>query len=461
MLNFSNNKKVNNIHLVGIGGIGMSGLAEILLDKGFVVSGSDIKSSHITKKLEANGVKMHIGHYEENIVGADIIVHTSAIKADNPEIAKARVLDIPVLDRAEMLGRLMGNYKKSVAVSGAHGKTTTTSMISLIFEQSELNPTILVGGELKEIGGNVKVGSSNLLITEACEYKENFLKFKPNIGIVLNIDEDHLDYFKDFDHIFSAFSKFTKLIPKKGALILNNDDYNVRRLVHHAGCNIITYGININSDFQAKNITFSGAGYPSFDVMYKESFLERFTLNIPGKHNIYNALASISTTYTLGVPLDKIKQILSKFKGTHRRFDILGQWNKVTVIDDYAHHPTEIRATLDAVRKFPHNKIWCVFQPHTYTRTKAFLLDFAQSFSDADKIIITDIYAAREKNIDEVHSKNLVDHIKQEGQDAVYIDSFGKVVAYLKEYAQPNDIVLVMGAGNIYEVGNMLVEKGV
>ncbi|WP_432667518.1 UDP-N-acetylmuramate--L-alanine ligase [Wukongibacter baidiensis] len=461
MLDFLKNKKLNRVHLIGIGGIGMSALAEILLDKGFNVSGSDIKSSHITEKLKKNGVKLFIGHHEDNVVGSDIIVYTSAVKSDNPELTKAKSLDIPALDRAEMLGKLMNDYKTSVAVAGAHGKTTTTSMISLIFEHADFDPTILVGGELREIGGNVKVGNNDLLITEACEYKENFLKFNPNVGVILNIDEDHLDYFKDFEHIFSTFSKFVRLIPKKGHLILNNDDYDVRKLVSHANCNIITCGINLDSDFQAKNITFNEAGYPSFDVVYKGTVLERFTLDIPGQHNIYNALAAIATTYTLGAEPDKIKEKLSVFKGTHRRFDILGEWNNIKVIDDYAHHPTEIKATLGAVKKFPHNKIWCVFQPHTYTRTKALLLDFAKSFGDADKIIISDIYAAREKDTGEIHSKHLVEHIRKEGYNVVYIDSFEEIVSYLEKNTEGNDIVLTMGAGNIYEVGNMLISKNV
>lgn len=461
MLDFLNKKKTNNIHLVGIGGIGMSALAEILLDKGFRVSGSDIKSSHITQKLENKGIKIYIGHHEDNVLDSDIIVYTSAVKSDNPEIVKAKVLDIPTIDRAEMLGNLMTEYTTSIAVSGMHGKTTTTSMISLIFEHADLNPTILVGGELSEIGGNVKIGSNNLLITEACEYKDNFLKFHPNVGIVLNVDEDHLDYFKDLDHILSTFSRFVKLIPKKGCLILNIDDYNVRKLIPHAHCNIITCGINLDSDFQATNITFNEAGYPSFDVLHNGKSLERFSLNIPGKHNIYNALASIATAYTLEVPLGKIKEKLSEFKGTHRRFDILGKCNGVKVIDDYAHHPTEIKATLDATKKFPHNKIWCVFQPHTYSRTKALLLDFAKSFNDADKIVITDIYAAREENDGQIHSKALVDLIKQEGHDVTYISSFNEIVQYLKENTASDDIVLTMGAGNVYKVGKMLVEKSV
>ncbi|SKC91220.1 UDP-N-acetylmuramate--L-alanine ligase [Maledivibacter halophilus] len=459
MLDFLNKKKVNNIHLIGVGGIGMSALAEIILNKGFNVSGSDIKSSNITKKLENKGVKIYIGHHEDNIVDSDIIVYTSAVKFDNPEIIKAKKLNIPIIDRAEMLGRLMQDYKTSIAIAGAHGKTTTTSMISLILEHAKFDPTILVGGELDEIGGNVKVGNNDLLITEACEYKENFLKFNPNIGVVLNVDEDHLDYFKDLEHILITFSKFVKLIPKKGHIILNNDDYNVKRLMTHANCNVITYGINLESNFQATNITFNEAGYPSFNVNYNGTLLERFTLSVPGKHNIYNALASIATAYILEVPIEKIKEKLNQFKGTHRRFDILGEWNGIRVIDDYAHHPTEIKATLNATKRLPHNKIWCVFQPHTYTRTKALLLDFVKSFKEADKILITDIYAAREKDTGEIHSKSLVELIQKEGDDAVYIESFESAVEYLKKHANPKDIILTMGAGNINEVGKMLVNK--
>ncbi len=459
MLDFLNKKKVNKVHLVGIGGIAMSALAEILLDKGYSVSGSDIRASHITTRLSNYGAKIYIGHHQDNIADADIIVYTSAASSDNPELVEANKLGIPTLDRAEMTGELMLAYKTSVAISGAHGKTTATSMISLIFEHAEFNPTILVGGELNEIGGNVKVGGNELMITEACEYKENFLKFHPNVAVILNIDEDHLDYFKDFEHIFSTFSKFAKIIPKKGYLILNNDDYDVRKLISHANCNIITYGINLESDFQAKNITFNESGYPSFDVIFKEEVLERFTLDIPGQHNIYNALASIATTYTLKVPVEKIKEKLSQFKGTHRRFDILGQWQDIKVIDDYAHHPTEIKATLDAVQKIPNNRVWCVFQPHTYTRTKTLLLDFGKSFHGADNIIITDIYAAREKDTGEIHSKDLVKQINKEGHNAIYIPSFEGIVKHLKNHASPMDIVLTMGAGDIYEVGNMLVEK--
>lgn len=459
MLDILDNNKIKNIHFIGIGGIGMSAIAQILLDKGYFVSGSDLKSSNITEKLKASGAEIFIGHDKANVINADLIVYTSAVKDDNPEIIKSKEIGIPLLDRAEILGKLMKQYKNSIAISGAHGKTTTTSMISLIFANSQFDPTILVGGELKEIGGNVKVGDKDFFITEACEYQENFLKFNPTVGVILNIDEDHLDFFKDLDHIISSFSKFAKLIPKAGYLVVNNDDYNTRKLSSHFNCNVVTYGINVDSIYEGKNITFNEEGLPSFDVFCKGIILDRFSLQVPGYHNIYNSLAAIATCHVLGVPLEVIKETLREFKGTSRRFDILGKSNNVMVIDDYAHHPTEIRATLNAVTKYPHNRIWCVFQPHTYTRTKSLLMDFASSFSDGDKIIITDIYAAREKNTGNIHSKDLVNLIHLEGKDVTYIQDFKDIVSYLQEEVEEGDIILTMGAGNIHEVGEEFLKE--
>jgi len=459
IMSLLDNENIKSIHFIGIGGIGMSAIAEILLDKGYHITGSDIKASNITEKLQSRGAEIYIGHDMANVINADLIVHTSAVKEDNPEIVKGRELNIPILDRAEILGTLMKKYKNSIAISGAHGKTTTTSMISLIFENANVKPTILVGGELREIDGNVKVGKTDYFITEACEYQENFLKFNPSIGIILNIDEDHLDFFKSLDHIISSFNKFASLIPKDGYLIVNNDDFNVRKLSNNLNCNIVTYGLNLEAMYQGKNITFDEDGTPSFDVFYKNSLLDRFTLGIPGYHNIYNSLASIATAHILKVPLQVIKETLLSFKGTKRRFDILGEFKGIKVIDDYAHHPTEIKATLNAARKHPHNKIWCVFQPHTYTRTKALLMDFSTSFNDADKIIITDIYAAREKNTGEIHSIDLAKEIEKEGKDVIYIKDFIDIVGYIRENATNGDIILTMGAGNIYEVGEMLLKK--
>lgn len=456
-----NQNSSQHIHLIGIGGISMSAIAEVLIKQGHKVSGSDMKDSKILNKLRNCGAEIFIGHSMDNIQNPDLIVYTAAIRGDNPERVRGRELNIPEIDRAEMLGHIMKNYKKAIAVAGSHGKTTTTSLISLILEYANLDPTILVGGELDEIGGNIKIGESEHFITEACEYVESFLKFFPFIGIILNIDEDHLDYFKDIDHIKSAFKKFVDLIPQEGFLIANKDDENMEEIISNVKCNLITYGINSNSTFVAKDVIFTTEGYPIFKVELNGKYMGTFQLNIPGKHNVYNALASIATAHILGVEPSDIEKHIQKFKGIHRRFDILGEVKGCKIIDDYAHHPAEIKATLEAARNYPHGKIWCTFQPHTFTRTKALLDDFANSFGDADHIIITDIYAARELDTGEINSKILVDKIKEynpEG-DTHYMESFEEISTYIYENMEPNDIVLTMGAGDVYRIGEMILQS--
>ncbi|RKD33903.1 UDP-N-acetylmuramate--L-alanine ligase [Thermohalobacter berrensis] len=449
----------NHIHFVGIGGISMSALAEILLHEGHVVSGSDLKYSPLIERLRNKGVKVYIGHNECNIEGADLVVYTSAVGDDNPELKEAKAEGIPTLDRASFLGQLMKRYKNSIAVSGTHGKTTTTGMIAVILNNSPLEPTILLGGELDEIDGNVKIGGRDYILTEACEYKGNFLKFFPTVGIILNIEEDHLDYFKDLDHIVHTFDKFGNLIPSDGFLILNNDDKNTRKIVGGKNCNIITFGINNKADYYATNISYNKNGHPIFDLIVKGNKSYKVELNIVGKHNIYNALAAIAATHQLGLPIKDIVKSIKKYKGTHRRFEIKGTFNQVQIIDDYAHHPTEIKATLNTASNLSHNRIWCVFQPHTYTRTKALLNEFAQSFDKADKIIITDIYAAREKDRGIVHSKDLVEALKKRGKDAIYIDNFHEIADHLKKNITKDDIVLTVGAGNVFEIGELILEK--
>lgn len=450
---------IKHIHFIGIGGISMSAIAELLLSFNYIVSGSDMHASKITEKLSQKGATIHIGHSVENIQDCDLVVYTAAIRSDNPELKKARELNIPIIDRAKMLGLLMKKFTNSIAVSGTHGKTTTTSIVSLILEHSGFQPTILVGGELDEIGGNIKIGESDYLVTEACEYVESFLKFFPTLGIILNIEADHLDYFRDLQHITEAFTKFAQLIPKDGHLVAFYDDENVRRLLPQVDCQVITYGIKETSDYMAKNILYNETGFPSFDVYFRGEPLGRFQLSIPGYHNICNALAAIAATHTLGAPIEKIRKTLNYFRGTHRRFDILGTAGDRTIVDDYAHHPTEIQATLQAASTYPHHRLWCVFQPHTFTRTKSLLNDFAVSFRCADKVIIADIYAAREKDTGEIHAKDLVHAIRQHHPDAVYIESFEKIAEYLSIHTQPKDLILTMGAGDIYKVGEMLLEK--
>ncbi|KXG76575.1 UDP-N-acetylmuramate--L-alanine ligase [Thermotalea metallivorans] len=450
---------IKHIHFIGIGGISMSGIAELLLSFNYIVSGSDTHPSKITERLSQKGATIHIGHSSENIQDCDLVVYTAAIKTDNPELKKARELNIPIIDRAKMLGLLMKKFTNSIAVSGTHGKTTTTSMVSLILEHSGFQPTILVGGELDEIGGNIKIGESDYLVTEACEYVESFLKFFPTLGIILNIEADHLDYFRDLQHITEAFTKFARLIPKDGHLVAFHDDENVRLLLPQVDCQVITYGMKETSDYMAKNILYNEMGFPSFDVYFRGESLGRFQLSIPGYHNICNALAAIAATHTLGAPVEKIREKLNYFRGTHRRFDILGTAGDRTIVDDYAHHPTEIQATLQAASKYPHHRLWCIFQPHTFTRTKSLLNDFAVSFHWADKVIIADIYAAREKDTGEIHAKDLVHAIRQHHPDVIYMENFEKIAEYLSIHTQPKDLVLTMGAGDIYKVGEMLLEK--
>lgn len=455
MIDLSN---MRHIHFIGIGGIMMSGIAEILLNRSYIVTGSDRDHSAMTKHLEKQGIKVTIGHKADNVVGADLVVYTSAVPDDNIELIKAKELEIQTVSRAEMIGLLMPEYKTSIAVAGAHGKTTTTSMISNILNASDFDPTILVGGISTNLGSNVQIGDTSVFLLEACEYKENFLHFNHNVGVILNIDEDHLDYFEDLDHIISAFIKFGKKIPESGMLIINNDDYNAKKILSHVNCGITTFGINTQSDFQAKNITFNNEGHSKFDVYHNDELYGSFTLKFPGQHSIYNALAAIVSAYTLAIPLEQITSAMKSYEGTKRRFEVLGKYNDAIVIDDYAHHPTELKATLAAAKKLPGGKIVCIFQPHTYTRTKDLLLQFATAFNDADSVIITDIYAAREENTVNIHSKDLVAEIAHENDRVKYIETFEEIVDFIKATAQPDDIILTLGAGNIREVGEAIIK---
>lgn len=443
------NKK---IHFIGIGGISMSGLAEILLSRGYKVSGSDRNASPLTDKLESLGAKIYIGHSADNIQDTDVVVYTAAIPESNPEIQKSKELSLTLMDRAEFLGHIMKEYKKGISVSGTHGKTTVTSMISTMLLHGNLDPTIMVGGVLDNIGGNVKTGNSEYFITEACEYKRSFLKFKPSIGIILNIDADHLDYYKDIDEIEDTFSDFSKLIPNDGLLIGCADDFRVKRVVENANCPKILYGIE-NGDVRATNLEFDSNGLPSFDVYNRDVFVGNFILSVPGRHNVQNALSAISLGIYLNLNIDVIKEGLLKFRGTHRRFEKKGFKNGVEVIDDYAHHPVEIKATIEAVKNYPHKNAYFVFQPHTYTRTITLFDEFAKSFQGLKNIILTDIYAAREKDKGIVSSKMLADEVTKKGTKCLYIKDFEDILEYIKENIQEGDLLITMGAGDVYKIG--------
>ena len=458
MIDLSQYKK---IHCIGIGGIGLSAIAEILLSRGYEVSGSDMKESAETARLASKGARVFIGHRAENADEADLLVFSAAVGHDNPEMKRAEERGIPILSRAQMLGLLMQEYENSIAVSGTHGKTTTTSMVSLILDRAKLEPTILVGGNLAEIGGNVKVGHSRYFITEACEYMDSFLSLKPKIEIILNIDSDHLDYFKDIDHIVSSFDKFAQLVPASGTIIAYDANPFVNQVIRDLD-NVVTFGLSENCDYYAANIQFNEEGMPAFDVCHDGKLLSRVQLAVPGEHNILNALAAFTCACALGVEPQLTKETLERYHGTQRRFDIVGTTAKgVKIVDDYAHHPTEIKATLSASENVPHNKLWCIFQPHTYTRTIALFDEFAEAFEKADKLILAEIYAAREKNIYKISSAQLAEKIKETHphKEVLFMEDFAAIADYVDDQAQRGDMVITMGAGDIYKVGEMLLER--
>lgn len=450
-----------HIHCIGIGGIGLSGIAEILISRGHKVTGSDMRESDITERLIDDGAHIFLGHRAKNVEGADLVIYSAAVGNDNPELARARELGIETATRAEVLGLLMSEYENSIAISGTHGKTTTTSMVSLILKNAKEDPTILVGGNLPEIGGNVRVGHGDSFVTEACEYMDSFLSLKPKIEIILNIDSDHLDYFKDIEHIASSFEKFAKLVPEDGTIIAYDANPFVGSVVRGMP-NVVTFGFNESCTYYVTDIVFNADGLPQFQVNYKGGQLCEIELNIPGEHNILNALAALACCHILGVDIDSIVKTLKNFTGIQRRFDILGITNdRIKIVDDYAHHPTEIKATLSAVRNMKHNKMWCLFQPHTYTRTMALFDEFAEAFQDTDTVVLAEIYAAREKNIHKISSKELVTKIKEvsPGKEAYFFKDFEEIASFVSNNAEPGDLVITMGAGDIYKVGEMILEK--
>ena len=447
-----------HIYFIGIGGISMSGLAEILLDKHFTVSGSDMKESELTNLLAEKGANIVYGQRYENITDdIDVIVYTSAIKEDNPEWQAMQDKNIPSLSRAQLLGQLMKNYELPVAISGTHGKTTTTSMISEILLEADTDPTLSIGGIYKSIGGNIRVGQGKYFVTEACEYTNSFLSFFPKTAIVLNVEEDHLDFFKDLQEIRDSFHSFARLLPEDGTLIINSDIENYQELCKDLTCKIVTYGFSENDDFFASDIIYNESGFPTFTVTTKNGVKTNYTLSVPGLHNISNALAAISFASLEGIASDVISDALKAFGGTDRRFDYKGTIGGVTIIDDYAHHPTEIRATLTAAENYPHNHLWCVFQPHTYTRTKAFLREFAEALSLAENIILADIYAAREKDTLGISSKTLQAEIEKLGKKCYYFPSFDEIENFLLENCINGDLLITMGAGDVVKIGENII----
>lgn len=448
--------KRNNVHFIGIGGISMSGLASILLNAGFLVTGSDRTQSKITNLLEENGATIFIGSNKNNVVNADFVVYTAAISDEDPELVQTRNLNIPYMDRAEFLGELMKSYDTAITVSGMHGKTSTTSLLSLAMIKAGIDPTVLVGGIVSQIddkSGNYKIGNSQYFITEACEYKGSFLKFFPTIAIILNMDMDHPDYFRDFEHVKDTFREYADRVPIDGTLIGCYDDENVRKLLDDAKCNTLSYGLTNDADWYADEVTYNDFGCASYNVYYKDSCIGNITLQVPGVHNVYNSLASCIAGYVMGLPMDNFLQSLSDYTGVDRRFQLKGKVNGVTVIDEYAHHPTEINAALSSAKNYPHNRIICIFQPHTYTRTHTLFNDFVDSLTGIDQVVLVGIYSAREKDTNIVSSKMLADAIADKGQSVTYIENFDKCVQFLKNTTLEGDLVITMGAGDVYKIG--------
>lgn len=453
-----NNPK--NVFFCGIGGISMSGLAEVLLDAGFNVSGSDKTKSQLTDNLERHGAKIYIGQEKENITDEiDVFVYTAAIHEDHPEFVEAMDKNIPMLSRAELLGQIMKNYKLPIAVSGTHGKTTVTSMISEILMDAKMDPTLSIGGILDAIGGNIRIGHSDLFVTEACEYTNSFLNFHPKATLILNVEEDHLDFFKDINDIRSSFHKFALLTPEDGVVIIGGDIPEVDTVLKDVRSSVVTFGKDQKSDYYPTNIFVDEEGYTHFEVNSPYFSKEEFMLGIPGNHNVLNALASIALGDFIEVDRKVMKASLKEFGGAKRRFEKKGCVNGIEIIDDYAHHPSEIEATLKAASGYPHKKLWVAFQPHTYTRTNAFLKDFAKALSLADGVILADIYAAREKNTIGISSKDLLLEIEKLGTEGYYFPTFEEIEKFILKSCAPGDLLITMGAGNIVNVGEDLLKE--
>jgi len=453
--------KYHNVFMIGIGGISMSGIAEILKTWNVIVSGSNNVSSKVTDHLISIGVDVKIGHDKNNIKNHDLVIYTAAIPKDNPELLRAFELGIPTMERADFVGEMTKTFKESICISGTHGKSTTSSMIASCFLAAEKDPTIQIGAELNLINGNYRVGKSDFFILEACEYVDSFLKFKPKAEIILNIDNDHLNYFKNLDNIKKSFTKYVNLLPNDGLLIVNDDDINCKEIYKNCKGKVIKYSLkNKNTDFYADNISFDNLGHPTFDVHYNGIFYLTATLSVLGIHNISNALATIALCHEYNIDSIDIVRGLKSYTGVGRRFELLGTFNEnILVYDDYAHHPTEIKTTLESVKSIKHNESWAIFQPHTYSRTAEHYQEFGEILSDFDHIVIAEIYGAREINTYGIKEEDIVDVIKKKNSNVEIILKYDDIVSYLKENVKEDDLVITIGAAPINEVAIKLLKK--
>ena len=446
--------RVKRIHFIGIGGSGMCPLAEILHHDGFQLTGSDINESDTLARIRSYKIPVFMGHRPENVGDAELVVYTAAVKKDNPELVAARERGIPALERSVMLGIVTRRYRNSIAVSGTHGKTTTTAMITQVCIDGNLDPSAIIGGKLPYIGGNGRVGKSETIICEACEYVDTFLQLTPAVSIILNIDADHLDYFKTVDNIIKSFHQFSTQTSR--VLIVNGDDANTQKAVQGVtGAKIITFGLKPGNDYSAARISDKEKACEDFTVLKNGKKLLDVSLSIPGRHNIYNALAAAATADYLGIPADRIADSLHRFTGVHRRFEILGKFNGITIADDFAHHPTELTATLTAAMHMGFRQVWALFQPHTFSRTYLLLDDFAKALSIPDHVILSRILAVRETNTYHIYSKDLAEKIP----GSVCRDTFEEMADYVMARAQPGDLILTLGGGDIYKCANLIVKR--
>jgi UDP-N-acetylmuramate--alanine ligase len=470
--------KIQRIHFVGIGGIGMSGIAEVLLNLGYQISGSDLKDSPVTKRLANLGAIIFAGHHAANVSGAEVIVTSSAISVENPEVAEARRLHVPVIQRAEMLAELM-RLKYGIAIAGMHGKTTTTSMVAAVLAAGGLDPTVVVGGRVDAMGSNARLGKSEYLVAEADESDKSFLKLSPILSVVTNIDREHMDCYRDMRDVRRTFLEFMERVPFYGMVVGCNDDAALGRLLPRVHRRVTTYGTSRGSDFlirmgisqsgsvqsgSARSKTAPADGKHSplvrFQVTYKEKDLGEFTLRVPGAHNVLNATAAIAVGTALDVSTERIRSALEEFRGVDRRFQFKGAAAGVSVIDDYGHHPTEIRATLAAARQCGVRRVHVIFQPHRFTRTRDLMDEFATAFADADTVCLLDIYAANEKPIEGVTAESLASRITASGKtDVIYSPTSAEAIASVASVAKPGDMVLTLGAGNVSQLGSTLLEK--
>ena len=441
-------------HLVGIGGVSMNSLAELLLSKGVPVSGSDRLRTDVTARLEALGASITYEHRPENVEGASLIVRTAAVHDENPEIVRAHELGIPVMERAEAWGHIMRDYDNVVCLSGTHGKTTSTSMMTMMTIEAQMDPTVMVGSNLPAIGGTLRIGGKGYFVAESCEYTNSFLRFAPTISVILNVEEDHLDFFKDINDIIHSFHEFAELTPMNGLVVVNHDDPNAMRAVAHIDRRIRTFGTTPDADVYPTEVRDEN-GYYRFTVNIDGKEYAKVALSVPGRHNMLNALACCAAAEFLGVSSEAAEKGLNKFAGSSRRFQLVGRMpNGATVVDDYAHHPSEMKATLSTAKEMHFDRILCAFQPHTYTRTKALFPEFVDALKQCDQAILAPIYAAREQNTIGIYSSD----IAKEVPGAVSFDTFDEIADYLRKNAGPNDLVLTMGAGNINTVGPMLIK---